>query len=151
VKPDRLIIAALAGHVGAAALEAIADGAEGVIAAVHAPSLRQALSKLVAQLVLARPGFNVESARECVGEAFDIAIELGRLPDGRPRVIRLAELGGSDGKGVVARDVFTFVTEGGGAGDGTFAVSGVVPRVVGEFAARGVKVDPNIFKRVGRA
>jgi hypothetical protein len=26
-----------------------------------------------------------------------------------------------------------------------------VPRVVGEFAARGVKVDPNIFKRVGRA
>jgi pilus assembly protein CpaF len=151
VRPDRLIIAALAGHVGAAALEAIADGAEGVIAAVHAPSLRQALSKLVAQLVLARPGFNVESARECVGEAFDIAIELGRLPDGRPRVIRLAELGGSDGKGVVARDVFTFVTEGGGAGDGTFAVSGVVPRVVGEFAARGVKVDPNIFKRVGRA
>jgi pilus assembly protein CpaF len=151
VRPDRLVVAALAGHVGAAALEAVADGAEGVIAAVHAPSLRQGLSKLVAQLVLARPGFNVESARECVGEAFDIAIELGRLPDGRPRVIRLAELGGSDGKGVVARDVFTFVTEGGGAGDGTFAVSGVVPRVVGEFAARGVKVDPNIFKRVGRA
>jgi pilus assembly protein CpaF len=151
VRPDRLVVAALAGHVGAATLEAIADGAEGVISAVHAPSLRQGLSKLVAQLVLARPGFNVESARECVGEAFDIAIELGRLPDGRPRVIRLAELGGSDGKGVVARDVFTFVTEGGGAGDGTFAVSGVVPRVVGEFAARGVKVDPNIFKRVGRA
>jgi pilus assembly protein CpaF len=151
VRPDRLVVAALAGHVGAATLEAVADGAEGVIAAVFAPSLRQGLSKLVAQLVLARPGFNVESARECVGEAFDIAIELGRLPDGRPRVIRLAELGGSDGKGVVARDVFTFVAEGGGAGDGTFAVSGVVPRVVGEFAARGVKVDPNIFKRVGRA
>ena len=51
----------------------------------------------------------------------------------------------------VARDVFTFVTEGAATGDGTFAVSGVVPRVVGEFAARGVKVDPNIFKRVGRA
>jgi pilus assembly protein CpaF len=151
VRPDRLVVTTLAGHVGAATLEAIADGAEGVIAAVHAPSLRQALSKLVAQLVLARPGFNVDSARECVGEAFDIAVELGRLPDGRPRVIRLAELGGSDGKGVVARDVFTFVTEGAATGDGTFAVSGVVPRVVGEFAARGVKVDPNIFKRVGRA
>jgi pilus assembly protein CpaF len=151
VRPDRLVVTTLAGHVGAATLEAVADGAEGVMAAIHAPSLRQALSKLVAQLILARPGFNVDSARECVGEAFDIAIELGRLPDGRPRVIRLAELGGSDGKGVVARDVFTFVTEGAATGDGTFAVSGVVPRVVGEFAARGVKVDPNIFKRVGRA
>jgi pilus assembly protein CpaF len=151
VRPDRLIVGTLAGSVGAAMLEAIADGAEGVLAAVTAPSLRQALSKLVAQLVITRPGFNVESARELVGEAFDIAIELGRLPDGRPRVIRLAELGGSDGKGVVARDVFTFVTEGGAGGDGTFAVSGVVPRVVAEFAARGVKVDANIFKRVGRA
>jgi pilus assembly protein CpaF len=150
VHPDRILVGTMAGHVGAAALEAIADGAEGVIAAVQAPSLRQALTKLVAQLVLARPGFSLESARECVGEAFDIAIELGRLPDGRPRVIRLAELGGSDGKGVVARDVFTFVTEGGAGGDGTFAVSGVVPRVVAEFAARGVKVDPNIFKRAGR-
>jgi pilus assembly protein CpaF len=151
VRADRLVITTLAGHVGAATLEAIADGSEGVLAAVHAPSLRQALSKLVTQLILARPGFNVDSARECVGEGFDIAIELGRLPDGRPRVIRLVELGGSDGKGVVARDVFTFVTEGAATGDGTFAVSGVVPRVVGEFAARGVKVDPNIFKRVGRS
>ena len=35
--------------------------------------------------------------------------------------------------------------------DQTNPVSGVIPRVVGEFAARGVKVDPNIFKRVGRA
>lgn len=151
VRPDRIVVSPLAGSVGAAALEAVADGAEGVLAAVQAPSLRQALSKLVAQLVLARPGFNIESARELVGDSFDIAIELGRLPDGRPRVLRLAELGGSDGKGVVARDVFTFVTEGGPGGDGTFAVSGVVPRLVTEFASRGVKVDPNIFKRAGRA
>jgi pilus assembly protein CpaF len=151
VRPDRLIIAALAGHMGAAALEAIADGAEGVIAAIHAPSLRQALPKLVAQVLLARPSFDIELARECIGEGFDIAIELGRLPDGRPRVIRLAELGGTDDKGIVARDIFTFVTEGAGAAEGTFTVSGVVPRVVSEFAARGVKVDPNIFKRVGRS
>jgi pilus assembly protein CpaF len=151
MRPDRLLVGTLAGGVGAATLEAIADGSEGVLAAIQAPSLRQALTKLVGQVVLSRPGLNIESARELVGEAFDIAIELGRLPDGRPRVLRLAELGGSDGKGVVSRDVFTFVTEGAAGGDGTFAVSGVVPRVVAEFGARGVKVDPNIFKRVGRA
>jgi hypothetical protein len=85
-----------------------------------------------------------------VSEAFDIAIELGRLADGRPRVTRLAEVGGTDDRGVIARDVFTFVTEGGGT-DGVFGVSGVIPRVVGDFAARGVTVDPNIFKRVGRS
>jgi pilus assembly protein CpaF len=146
--PDRLIVTRLTGHVGAATLEAIADGAEGVIAAVQAPSLRQGLSKLVTQLVVSRPGLHVDAARECVGGAFDIAIELGRLPDARPRVLRLAELEGGDGKGLVARDLFTFVADGGG--DGTFSVSGVVPRVVSELASRGVKVDANIFKRAGR-
>jgi pilus assembly protein CpaF len=150
MRPDRIVVTTLTSHVGAATLEAIADGAQGVIAAVQAPSLRQALSKLVTQLVLARPGLSVDSARECVGDSFDIAVELGRLPDERPRVLRLAELEKSDGKGVLGRDVFTFVPEAGGAGDGTFIASGVVPRITSELAARGIKIDPSIFKRAGR-
>jgi pilus assembly protein CpaF len=146
VRADRLVVASLAGRVGAATLEAIADGAEGVLAATTAPSLRQGLSRLVAQLLLTRPGMSVEAARECVGESFDVAMEVAPLPDGRHRVIRLAELGGADAKGVVVRDLFTA-----GEGDGAFVSTGVVPRVVGEFAQRGVKVDPNLFKRsVGR-
>jgi pilus assembly protein CpaF len=149
IRADRLIVCSLAGHLGVATVDAIAGGSEGVIGAAQAPSLRQALSRLVNQLVNVRPGLSVEAARESVGESFDIAIELGRLADGRPRVLRLAELGGSDDKGVIVRDIFTFVSEG-AQGDGSFAVSGVVPRVVVEFAARGVKVDPGIFKRAGR-
>jgi pilus assembly protein CpaF len=149
IRADRLVVSSLAGNLGAATVDAIAAGSEGVIAAAQAPSLRQALARLVNQLINVRPGLNVESARECVGESFDIAIELGRLQDGRPRVLRLVELGGSDEKGVIIRDVFTFASEG-SQGDGSFAVSGVIPRIVGEFAARGVKVDPNIFKRAGR-
>ncbi len=146
VRADRLVVSSLAGRVGAATLEAVADGAEGVLAATTAPSLRQGLSRLVAQLLLTRPGMSVEAARECVGEAFDIAMEVAPLSDGRHRVIRLAELGGADAKGVVVRDLFTA-----GEGDGAFVSTGVVPRVVGEFAQRGVKVDPNLFKRsVGR-
>lgn len=146
VRADRLVVASLAGRVGAATLEAVADGAEGVLAATTAPSLRQGLSRLVAQLLLTRPGMSVEAARECVGESFDVAMEVAALPDGRHRVVRLAELGGADAKGVVVRDLFTA-----GEGDGAFVSTGVVPRVVGEFAQRGVKVDPNLFKRsVGR-
>ena len=49
----------------------------------------------------------------------------------------------------MTRDIFTFVPDA-GQGDGAFTVTGVIPRVVGEFAARGVKVDPGIFKRAGR-
>ena len=149
IRADRLVVCSLAGSLVAATVDVVAAGAEGVIAAAQAPTLRQALARLVNQLVIVRPGLNVEAARECIGESFDIAIELGRLADGRPRVLRLAELGGSDDKGVIVRDIFTFASDS-AQGDGSFAVSGVIPRVVADFAARGVKVDPNIFKRAGR-
>jgi len=148
IRADRLVVCSLAGSLVGATVDVIAAGSEGVIAAAQAPSLRQALARLVNQLVSVRPGLNVDSARESIGESFDIAIELGRLADGRPRVLRLAELAGSDEKGVVVRDIFTLATD--AQGEGSFAVSGVIPRVVSEFAARGVKVDPNIFKRAGR-
>ncbi len=147
-RPSRLVVTSLVGNVAAATLEAVSDGVEGVMAAMVAPTLRQGISRLVAQVLLARPGMSVEAARECVGESFDIAVEVAPLSDGRSRVLRLAELGGTDAKGIVARDLFTSSIEG---PDGNFAATGVVPRVVGEFSQRGVRVDPNLFKRsVGR-
>lgn len=87
--------------------------------------------------------------RDVVGEAFDIAIEIGALPDGRLRVMRIAELGGSDAKGIVARDIFVFNADP-ASGDGTFSATGVVPRIANDLAARGMKLDPAMFKRAGR-
>jgi len=145
LRPDRIVIGALAGSVVGATVEAIAEGAEGVLAAMSAPSLRQALTRLVGQLTMARPGVSVEAAREIIGESFDVAVELVTLPDGRYRVTRIAELAGSDAKGVVARDIFVA-----GQADGPDAghmATGVVPRITAEFAARGVRMDPNLFKK----
>ncbi|HSO35761.1 MAG TPA: ATPase, T2SS/T4P/T4SS family [Labilithrix sp.] len=149
LRPDRLVVAQLAGGVAAATVDAMAEGSEGVLAAIAAPTLRQALSRLVAQLVLHRPGLGLEAMRDVVGEAFDIAIEVATLPDGRLRVMRIAELGGSDAKGIVARDVFVYNADPQG-GEGTFSATGVVPRLANDLAARGLKLDPAIFKRAAR-
>ena len=54
--------------------------------------------------------------REVIGESFDIAVEVGSFPDGRLRVMRIAELGGADAKGIVARDLFVFNADPGGGG-----------------------------------
>ena len=73
------------------------------------------------------------------------------MPDGRVRVMRVAELGGSDAKGIVARDIFAFNAEAAQAGgEGGFSATGVVPRLANDLAARGMKLDPAIFKRAGR-
>lgn len=149
LRPDRLVVAQLVGGVAVATLDAMAEGTESVLAAISAPTLRQGLSRLVAQLVLYRPGLGLEAMRDVVGEAFDIAVEVGVLPDGRVRVMRIAELGGSDAKGIVARDIFVFNADPHG-GDGAFSATGVVPRFSNELAARGMKLDPAMFKRAGR-
>jgi len=137
----------LAGGVAAGTLEAIAEGADAVLAGRAAPTLRQGLTRLSAQLALHRPGLSLDATRDIVAEAFDIAVEVA-LVDGRPRLARIAELGGSDPKGIVARDIFTWSAD--GSGEGGFSATGVVPRIANDLAARGTKLDPSMFKRAGR-
>jgi pilus assembly protein CpaF len=152
LRSDRLIVGSLAGGVAAATIDAIADGAEGVLAGIGAPSIRQALARVTSQIALARPGVDLDAAREAVGESFDVGVEAVRLPDGRLRVLRVAELSGGDSKGVGMRDLFTLSAEGAAGGEGAFVASGITPRFVNDFAARGIKLDPGLFKRtVGRS
>jgi pilus assembly protein CpaF len=142
---DRLVVSSMAGAVAAATIDAIGEGCEGVLAGVGAPSLRHGLSRLASQIALARPGASIEAAREAVGESFDVAVEAVRAADGRLRVLRVAELAGGDGKGVVARDLFVLSAD--GTGEGAYVATGTVPRLANDFAARGVKLDGAVFKR----
>jgi pilus assembly protein CpaF len=141
--PDRLVVPGLRGPLATALLEMITEGSEGVIAGLRAPSLRQGIARLVALVTLQRPGLPLETAREWVCDCFDVVVEIGALSDGRPRVLRIADLV-SDPKGVWGRDLFV---AGEGQGDTGFTASGVVPRAVTELAARGVRVDVGLFKR----
>jgi len=151
--PDQLVVGSFGGAAAAELLDAMSGGVDGVIAAARAPTLRQAVLRLGADLAAARPGLAPDVAREQIASAFDLAIEVARLRDGRHRVLRVAELGVEAGKPAL-RDVFTFTVErtaAGGAIEGSFAPTGVVPAFVDDLAARGVSVDPSIFRRHGRA
>lgn len=150
---DRLVVDPFAGKVAAEVLEAITEGTDGMLAAVRAPSLRQALERLVPDLAASRAGLTADAAREWLASSFDIAIEVARLRDGRHRVLRVAEVGVAQGSSVATQDVFTFAVErtaAGGALEGSFCATGVVPRVAEELASRGVSIDLSIFKRTTR-
>jgi pilus assembly protein CpaF len=147
--PGRLIVNPMAGEVAAAVASAIAEGCEGVLAGVSAPSLRHALERLVPDLMAARPGMTTDAARGWLLGSFELAVEIARLPDGRHRVMHVAELEQSK-TGLVGRDVFTFVVErtaAGGAIEGSFAPTGIVPRIANDLAARGGGFDLALFKR----
>ena len=143
-RPDRLVVTRLGGSALGATFDAVGEGCEGVVAAFAASSLRSGLSRLATQLVLQRPGLGAEAARELVAESFDTVIEVGASPDGRRRVLRIAEVT-TDAKGFTTRDVFSFNET-----DSSFSPSGVVPRAASELGGRGVKLDASLFKRAAK-
>jgi pilus assembly protein CpaF len=141
---DRVVVLSLGGAAAAATIDAIGEGCEGVLGGVGAPSLRHGLARLASQVALSRPGATIDAAREAVSESFDVAVEVVRSGDGKLRVLRVAELGGVDDRGIVARDLFVL---GEGSGDAAYAPTGIVPRLANDFAARGVRLDAAIFRR----
>jgi len=149
VHPDRLVVGAFAGRVAVEVVDAIGDGMDGVLAAARAPTLRQALARLTADIAATRPGIGPETSREWLSSAFDLAVEIARLRDGRHRVMRVSELLVESNR-VVPRDIFTFVVErtaAGGAVEGSFVPSGVVPAIADDLIARGAAIDLGMFKR----
>ncbi len=145
LRPDRLVVGLLSAPLAAAMVDAICEGSEGVVAGLYAPSLRHALARIVAQVGLARGGSSLEVAREAVADCFDVAVEVVRATDGRPRVTRLAELAGSDAAGVIVRDLFQSSAD--GTGEAGYVATGATPRFLHDFAARGIKLDPALFRR----
>ena len=149
MRPDRIVIGALAGPAASELVGALGEGAGNMLAATRAPTLRHALARLTADLVTARPGTSVDAAREALASAFDLVLEVARLRDGRARLMRVADLR-AEGTTLVARDVFTFTIErtaAGGAIEGSLHPTGVVPAIAEDLAARGTPVDPAIFRR----
>lgn len=149
MRADRVVVGTFAGAVAADLVDAIGDGMDGVLAAARCPTLRHAATRLPADLAATRPGLPVETAREWLASAFDLVLEVGRLRDGRSRVLRLGELA-VERHQIVVRDVFVFTIErtaAGGALDGSFHATGHVPAVADDLVARGLPVDSSSFRR----
>ncbi|HEY6726131.1 MAG TPA: FHA domain-containing protein [Polyangiaceae bacterium] len=148
--PEARVVATLAdGRDAAAAIEAIGDGIDGVLAAFRAPDLRRAMARLPADISVARAGLSLEAAREWLKSSFDVVLEVMRLRDGRLRVLRIAEFGDVGPQGLELVDIFRFVVERvatGGAIEGSF-VAGDRPKVVDQMASVGIETDASLFAR----
>jgi pilus assembly protein CpaF len=126
---DRVVVTSLNGPVGAAAFDLVAEGRVCVLGAVVAPSLLHGLARLVATVALARPGATVAAIREVAGHSFDLAIEVDRS-GGVVGVKRIAELDGSDARGVGLQDLFTRKA---GSGEASYLAAPVSAKLAGRL------------------
>ena len=134
-------------------LEAIGEGADGVVASRAGAGLARVLSRMAAEICAHGSAPSPAAARELIASSFDLAIEVAQLRDGRYRVLRVAELGGTSADGFQLGDIFSFVadrTAAGGAIEGTFVPSGNVPKIAETLRTRGIQVEAALFSRAGR-
>lgn len=146
LRADRMVAGPLGGRLFATMLDLIGEGVRGVVATVRAPTLRQGLGRLVAEVCATHPGLSAEVVRDWVTTSFDLGVELARSRDGRSRVLRVAELNAGP-SAIEARDVYAFTAEraAGGGVEGTFQPTGHVPRLVDDLRARGFTIDGSLF------
>jgi Flp pilus assembly CpaF family ATPase len=131
-------------------VDAIGEGADGVVASRFGVGLGRAFSRLVADLCRHSPSLTPVSARELVASSFDIALEVAQQRDGRYRVVRVAEILGSNAQGIEYSDLFTFVadrTAAGGTIEGTFVPTGSVAHISETLRARGIQLEAALFSR----
>jgi pilus assembly protein CpaF len=134
-------------------LEAVGEGADGVVASRAGAGLSRVLARMVAEISSQAPTSSPAAARELIASSFDLVIEVAQLRDGRYRVLRVAELLGTGPDGFQLGDIFSFVadrTAAGGAIEGTFVPSGNIPRVAETLRTRGIQVEASLFSRAGR-
>lgn len=99
MRPDRIILGEVRGAEVMEMLQAMNTGHAGSMATIHANTPRDALARLELLAGFAGFGGREESLREWIASAIDLVVQIGRLPDGKRKVLEIDEVVGYvDGK-----------------------------------------------------
>ena len=148
MRPDRIILGEVRGAEAVDMLQAMNTGHEGSLATIHANTPRDALARLENMIGMAGLSLPVKAARQQISSAITAIVQIGRLADGKRKVLSIQELTGMEGEIVTMQEIFAF-RQTGVAADGTvqghFAASGVRPRFVERLRSHGVAVADTLF------
>jgi pilus assembly protein CpaF len=148
MRPDRIIVGECRGEEAFDMLQAMNTGHEGSTTTVHANSPRDAIKRLEQMVSMAGMSMNPTSIRSQIASAVRILIQLQRLPDGRRRVVSIAEITGMEGDVVQMHEVFRFTkehTDDKGNIHGSFKATGIRPSFLAELKYLGIELPPMHF------
>ena len=115
---------------------------------VHANSCRDALSRVEQMIGMAGFEMPARSSRGQIASALHVVIQLGRMSDGRRRLISLSEITGMEGDVVTMHEIFKFrrvSTDADGNIHGQFVATGIRPKFMDELETRGIRVASDMF------
>jgi pilus assembly protein CpaF len=148
MRPDRIILGEVRGAETLDMLQAMNTGHDGSLTTIHANSCRDAMTRVETLVAMAGLNLSTKSLRNYISSALDVIIQLTRLADGTRKMTSVQEITGMEGDVITLQEIFTFEQKGldqQGHVKGRFRATGVRPKFMDRFAARGVTIPSDLF------
>ena len=149
MRPDRIIVGEVRAGEAFDMLQAMNTGHDGSMTTVHANSARDALSRIEQMIGMSGIDMPPRAARAQIASAINVVIQIGRMSDGRRRLISLSEITGMEGEVVTMQDIFRFRMTGRDADNkvlGQFEATGIRPKFLDILAAHGIDLPADLFR-----
>ena len=111
MRPDRVLLGEVRSHEVLDMLQAMNTGHDGCMSTVHANSPRDALLRL--EMLAGFAGFQGQEVtlKHMIATALDLVIQVGRLSDGRRRVLAISEVLGVQDERIMTNELFVYQPE----------------------------------------
>ncbi len=149
MRPDRIIVGEVRAGEAFDMLQAMNTGHDGSMTTVHANTARDALSRLEQMIGMSGIEISPRSARAQIASALHVVVQIGRLSDGRRRLLSLSEIVGMEGEVVTMQEIFRFKMQGRDENNevvGHFEATGIRPKMMDDLAAHGINLSPELFR-----
>ncbi len=148
MRPDRIIVGEVRTGEAFDMLQAMNTGHDGSMTTVHANSPRDALSRIEQMIGMSGIDISPRSARAQIASAINVVIQIGRLSDGRRKLLSLSELTGMEGETITMQEIFRFQISGRneqGQVQGQFEAAGIRPKFATALQTQGINLNPILF------
>jgi pilus assembly protein CpaF len=149
MRPDRIIVGEVRAGEAFDMLQAMNTGHDGSMTTVHANSARDALSRVEQMIGMSGIDIAPRSARAQIASALNVIVQVGRLFDGRRRLLSLSEITGMEGDVITMQEIFRFKQTGrseDGMVLGHFEATGIRPKFLDELQSHGQDLPPELFR-----
>ncbi len=149
MRPDRIIVGEVRAGEAFDMLQAMNTGHDGSMTTVHANTPRDALSRVEQMIGMSGIDISPRSARAQIASALNVVVQVGRLSDGRRRLLSISEITGMEGEVITMQEIFRFKMTGreeDGMVRGHFEATGIRPKFMGDLADRGIYLPAELFR-----
>jgi pilus assembly protein CpaF len=149
MRPDRIIVGEVRAGEAFDMLQAMNTGHDGSMTTVHANTPRDALSRVEQMIGMSGIDVPARSARAQIASAIHVVVQVGRLSDGRRKLLSLSEISGMEGDVITMQEIFRYRQTGiasDGIVQGKFEASGIRPRFLEQVTSHGVTLSPDLFR-----